>query len=166
MDTRDQQRSARLAGVIQLLADMGEPNVDAAALLHALQQAGWTPPDGHLGGLRAEAKKTPPMNAIDYLQAAAFEMDSRAKQRDTPEGERSMAGAVRAFNALYHGQIEHRLMSGLPPLSETHGWELQSLLKKSRAAQGAYHADDYVDDVGYVALAAECAAREQAENPA
>ena len=106
------------------------------------------------------------MTAVDYLQAAANEIAARAKLRDTPAGERSVAGAVDAFNALYQGQIRRRLYHGFPPLSETHGWELQSLLKKSRSAQGAYHEDDHTDDVGYTALAAEAAARGAREQSA
>ncbi|MCC5809900.1 MAG: hypothetical protein JJU06_05955 [Ectothiorhodospiraceae bacterium] len=149
---------AKLDGMRRLLADLGEPNVDAAALINALQQAGWTPPG-------AVAAAEPPrqargMTAIDFLQCAANEMHARAALRDSPQGERSVAAAVQAFNVLFGHQVAARIREGKPPLSETHGWELQSLLKKSRSANGAYHEDDYVDGVAYASLTAESAARE------
>jgi len=85
-----------------------------------------------------------------YLQAAADEMADRAASRDTQDGERSMARAVSAFNALYD-----------QALTVTEGWQFMSLLKKARGAQGAYREDDYVDDIAYAALAAEEAADER-----
>lgn len=84
-----------------------------------------------------------------YLQSAADEMADRAASRDAEDGERSMARAVEAFNALY-GQA----------LTVTEGWQFMSILKKARGAQGAYCEDDYVDDIAYAALAAEEAANE------
>lgn len=85
-----------------------------------------------------------------YLQAAADEMADRAAGRDTQDGERSMARAVSAFNALYD-----------QALTVTEGWQFMSLLKKARGAQGAYREDDYVDDIAYAALAAEEASDER-----
>ena len=87
--------------------------------------------------------------ADQYLQAAAAEMADRAASRDAEDGERSMARAVEAFNALY-GQA----------LTVTEGWQFMSILKKARGAQGAYREDDYIDDIAYSALAAESARRE------
>jgi len=84
-----------------------------------------------------------------YLQAAADEMADRAASRDTQDGERSMARAVSAFNALYD-----------QALTVTEGWQFMSLLKKARGAQGASREDDYIDDIAYSALAAESARRE------
>lgn len=81
-----------------------------------------------------------------YLESAASEMADRAASRDTEDGERSMARAVTAFNALYGHD-----------LSETEGWQFMSILKKSRSAEGAYREDDHTDDVAYAALAAEAA---------
>jgi hypothetical protein len=75
-----------------------------------------------------------------YLESAASEMADRAASRDTEDGERSMARAVTAFNALYGHD-----------LSETEGWQFMSILKKSRSAEGAYREDDHA------ALAAEAA---------
>ena len=88
--------------------------------------------------------------AEDYLNAAAAEMRDRAASRDLPGGERSMAAAVAAFNALY----------GLD-MTETQGWEFMCLLKKARGSRGQYREDDYTDDVAYAALAAESEARAQ-----
>lgn len=88
------------------------------------------------------------LSAEDYLNMAAAEMADRAASRDSDDGERSMARAVEAFNALY----------GLE-LTETQGWQFMSVLKKARGAQGDYREDDYVDDVAYCALAAEGASK-------
>ena len=93
--------------------------------------------------------------AQDYLDAAAAEMRDRAASRDLPDGERSMAAAVAAFNVLY----------GLG-MTETQGWEFMSLLKKARGSRGQYREDDYTDDVAYAALAAESEARVHTGRPA
>lgn len=85
-----------------------------------------------------------PLTASDFLYSAAEELQDRASQRDAPDGERSMRRCVEAFNALYGTR-----------LTETQGWQFMSLLKKARAAQGQYRADDYVDDAAYAALAGE-----------
>lgn len=85
-------------------------------------------------------------NAHDFLNQANRQLMERASQRDSPDGERSMRRCVAAFNALYGTD-----------LTETQGWQFMSLLKKARAAQGAYREDDYVDDAAYAALAGESA---------
>lgn len=82
------------------------------------------------------------------LHDAAQAIADRASTRDCPDGERSMARCVAAFNALYGHQ-----------LTEEQGWQFMSLLKKSRAAAGRKHLDDYIDDSAYSALAGECAMR-------
>jgi hypothetical protein len=64
-----------------------------------------------------------------------------------PEGERSMARCVAAFNALTGHQ-----------LTEREGWMFMAMLKASRAQAGALNLDDYVDGAAYFALAGECAA--------
>ena len=84
------------------------------------------------------------MKASDQLRKAADLIEQRGVQRDTPEGERSMARAVSAFNAIFGHH-----------LTETEGWEFMCLLKKARKAYGVYTADDYEDDIAYAALAAE-----------
>ena len=88
------------------------------------------------------------MKANDILLEQVDIMAARAALRDCPEGERSMAAAVTAFNALYGHN-----------LTETEGWQFQVLLKMARGSQGAYHSDDYSDQTGYSALAGESAFR-------
>ena len=89
------------------------------------------------------------MNANQYLEQARKDMEQRAALRDSPQGERSMAAAVEAFNAL----SGHKL-------TEAEGWRFMGLLKTARAMQGDYHEDDYTDKVAYAALEAEAAYRE------
>lgn len=80
------------------------------------------------------------------------DMGDRATQRDTPEGERSMAKTVRAFWEI-HGQ--NILSRGY--MTEAEGWLFMEVLKMVRGAQGVFHADDHIDRVAYAALAAEAA---------
>jgi len=82
--------------------------------------------------------------AEGFLTNAIDEIEDRAESRDQEDGERSMARAVAAFNALYSHS-----------LTEEQGWQFMSILKKARSAQGAYREDDHTDDVAYSALAAE-----------
>lgn len=82
--------------------------------------------------------------ASDILEAARFCMAQRAHERDRPNGERSMARTVAAFNAL----TGHRL-------TEVEGWRFMELLKIARG-DGA---DEFVDGCAYAALAGEAAAR-------
>ena len=88
------------------------------------------------------------MKAKDILLEQVDTMAARAALRDCPEGERSMAATVTAFNALYG----HKL-------TETEGWQFLVLLKMARGSQGGYHSDDYSDQTGYSALAGESAFR-------
>lgn len=89
------------------------------------------------------------MSAAGILRTAAEVIEQRGQLRDKPDGERSMARAVAAFNAL----------TGLQ-LSELQGWQFMSVLKLARSTAGAAHLDDYTDLAGYAALAAECVERE------
>lgn len=86
----------------------------------------------------------------DFLKAAVRIQDERAKDYDKPEGERSMAATVAAFNAIT-GQS----------LTEAHGWLLLETLKNVRlfTAQG-FHFDSALDGVSYSSLKAEAKARE------
>lgn len=83
--------------------------------------------------------------AVNILRGAAAAIDNRASQRDQ-DSERSMSKAVASFNALYGHD-----------LTEVEGWQFMSLLKKSRASQGCFVLDDYLDDAAYCALAGEAA---------
>lgn len=94
------------------------------------------------------------MKAPDYLQKALDEMMDRASQRDTPDGERSMAATVEAFWTIYGDSISR---DGV--MTETQGWQFMVLLKMVRGANGDYREDDYVDEVAYAALAAESASK-------
>lgn len=89
-----------------------------------------------------------PQTAPDLLQAAARHMTDRAAIYDAPEGERSMARTVVAFNALTGQHI-----------SEAEGWLLLQLLKDARQWQRPdYHADSAEDCIAYAALKAEALA--------
>lgn len=83
--------------------------------------------------------------ATDFLQAAAEHMQNRAATYDRPQGERSMAATVDAFNFI----TGHSL-------SESDGWLLMLLLKLVRLHQRAgFHQDSAEDAVAYAALLAE-----------
>lgn len=85
------------------------------------------------------------MKAQDFLAAAQSHMADRAKTYDRPDGERSMARTVAAFNAV----TGHNL-------SESDGWMMMMMLKAVRLTQRAtYHADSAEDLVAYAALLGE-----------
>ena len=85
-------------------------------------------------------------SAVGMLQEAAETLKQRAILRDTPDGERSMARCVEAFNAMYGAK-----------LTEEQGWMFMVMLKAARSANGHQHPDDYVDGAAYFALAGESA---------
>ena len=87
-------------------------------------------------------------SAVGMLQEAAETLKQRAILRDTPEGERSMARCIEAFNAMYGAE-----------LTEEQGWMFMVMLKAARSANGQPHPDDYVDGAAYFALAGESAIR-------
>jgi hypothetical protein len=85
------------------------------------------------------------MKAPEILTRSAEIMAERAKQYDSPEGERSMGKAVAAFNAVT-GQS----------LSEANGWLLMVLLKMVRDnTTDKPHEDSLHDLVAYGALYGE-----------
>lgn len=85
------------------------------------------------------------MRADDILESAAGALRDRAALRDQPDGERSMARAVAAYNALTQCRM-----------TEADGWLFMCVLKLARSAGGEPNLDDYVDLAGYAALAGEC----------
>ena len=89
-----------------------------------------------------------------FIRAAAKAIVDRANQRDSPDGERSMKRAVEAFNHL----------RGVD-MSELDGWIFMLVLKMARAAEGDFNPDDYVDAIGYAALAGECAVLNHVPGP-
>lgn len=92
----------------------------------------------------------PPVTAAGILRKGAQHIEDRAASRDQPEGERSMARCVRAFNAMFGKD-----------LTETEGWQFMELLKMSRSAVGTHNPDDFEDGSAYCALAGEAAARKE-----
>ena len=86
------------------------------------------------------------MKATDVLKKAAKHMRDRAATYDKPEGERSMAKTVAAFNAI----------TG-KPLSVAEGWLFMAVLKQVRVFQNPAkpHQDSLEDGVAYAALLAE-----------
>jgi hypothetical protein len=86
--------------------------------------------------------------ALEILDRSAAEMRDRAATYDAPEGERSMAKTVVAFNAITGHE-----------LTEQQGWQFMEILKIVRSNQGGYRADSFVDGAAYAALAGEAAAR-------
>ena len=94
---------------------------------------------------KAESMK--PVSAADILRKGAQHIEDRAASRDMPEGERSMARCVKAFNAMFGKDM-----------TETEGWQFMVLLKMARSVGGAHNPDDYEDGTAYNALAGETAA--------
>lgn len=91
------------------------------------------------------------VSAFSILQRSAQHMQERSKVYDKPEGERSMAATVAAFNAITGHE-----------LTEAEGWLFMALLKGVRAFQRpGYHADSVEDMAAYVALMGEAKAREK-----
>lgn len=80
------------------------------------------------------------MRATDILRHAADLIEKRGRQRDKPDGERSMAAAVTEFNAA----------TGLS-LTEAQGWHFMQCLKRARGTAE----DDMMDRVAYAALEVE-----------
>lgn len=90
------------------------------------------------------------MKANEILRQAADVIEQRGQLRDKPDGERSMARAVEAFNTLTGASI-----------TELDGWLFMSVLKIARATAGRPHLDDWTDLAGYAALGAECVAAQR-----
>ena len=77
-------------------------------------------------------------------------MIERGKTYDTPEGERSMAKTVTAFNIIT-GQ----------ELTEAQGWLFMQVLKDVRLFTSTnFHADSAEDCIAYAALKAEAKQKE------
>ena len=86
------------------------------------------------------------MRAGDLLSLASDTLAERGRERDKPGGERSMARAVAAFNAITGRD-----------LGTKEGWRFMMCLKMARGNA----ADDDLDLIGYAALAAEEGVRER-----
>lgn len=95
-----------------------------------------------------------PADAPALLIEAADTIGNRADERDSKDGERSMARAVQMFN-VWRGPSHERW-----GMSEREGWMFMVFLKLARAAEGKHRRDDYIDGAAYMALACECIERE------
>jgi len=83
------------------------------------------------------------MKAPEILAQAAQTLADRGKERDTEEGERSMARAVGMFE-----EVANR------PMTEREGWLFMIALKLARAER-SNNPDHYIDLAGYAALLGE-----------
>lgn len=96
-----------------------------------------------------EATNVHSSHAMDLLNQASIVLEQRAKLRDKPDGERVFANVAQAYNALFG-----------TTMTASQAAMFMMLLKIARSANGEYHADDYVDIVGYAALVGEEASKE------
>lgn len=86
--------------------------------------------------------------AHSFLEKGVHHMKDRAAQRDSADGERSMAACVNAFNAMFGKD-----------LTETQGWQFMVLLKMARS-RNKFNPDDYEDGAAYTGLAGEAHSHE------
>jgi hypothetical protein len=92
----------------------------------------------------------PKPKAAEMLGRAAALLHERGQNYDKPQGERSMARTVSAFNAITGRD-----------LSEAEGWLFMQQLKQVRLfTRSGYHADSAEDNIAYAALMAEAKERE------
>jgi hypothetical protein len=94
------------------------------------------------------------MKAEQFLRQGADVLAERGKEYDKPEGERSMARTVAAFQAITGKE-----------LTEAEGWLFMQVLKDVRQWQNPdrYHEDSAVDGVNYSALKAEALSEAQCQ---
>lgn len=90
----------------------------------------------------------PVYSAHYFLEKGVQHMKDRAAQRDSAEGERSMAACVNAFNAMFGTS-----------LTETQGWQFMVLLKMA-LSRNKFNPDDYEDGAAYTCLAGEAHSHE------
>jgi hypothetical protein len=97
-----------------------------------------------------EAIAVPKPKAAEMLGRAGALLHERGQNYDKPEGERSMARTVSAFNAITGRD-----------LTEAEGWLFMQQLKQVRLfTRSGYHADSAEDNIAYAALMAEAKERE------
>lgn len=117
--------------------------VTLRAAIETLNRLGYTYSGGELW--EPPLGKAPAFTAPDLLNAAAGHMRDRAKTYDKPEGERSMAATVEAFNAITGRDLR-----------ESEGWLLMSILKMVRSeTRDAPHRDSVEDLCAYTGLYGE-----------
>lgn len=91
-------------------------------------------------------------SAQDIIKAGLGHIGDRAATYDKPEGERSMAATVAAFNAVTGHKI-----------TEEQGWHFMTILKIVRSQQGNFKLDNYEDGSAYFGLAGEAASKERSK---
>jgi len=97
-----------------------------------------------------EAVALPKPKAAEMLGRAAALLHERGQSYDKPQGERSMARTVSAFNAITGRD-----------LTEAEGWLFMQQLKQVRLfTRSGYHADSAEVNIAYAALMAEAKERE------
>jgi hypothetical protein len=97
-----------------------------------------------------EAVAVPKPKAAEMLGRAAALLHERGQSYDKPQGERSMARTVSAFNTITGRD-----------LTEAEGWLFMQQLKQVRLfTRSGYHADSAEDNIAYAALMAEAKERE------
>lgn len=107
--------------------------------------------DEDLRGINPEPARRP---AVSFLENGVKILGERAKLRDQPGGERSMAKTVAIFNAWTGNN-----------LSISDGWRFLVALKQAREFSGQFHADDYEDGANYFALLGEEESVNEARQP-
>jgi len=97
-----------------------------------------------------EAVLLPKPKAAEMLGRSGALLHERGQSYDKPQGERSMARTVSAFNAITGRD-----------LTEAEGWLFMQQLKQVRLfTRSGYHADSAEDNIAYAALMAEAKERE------
>lgn len=104
-----------------------------------------------LSGVPPVPSRNTKVSAPDVLQRGVDHMRERATTYDNPDGERSMAATVDAFESV----------TGVT-MTEEQGWLFMALLKAVRCQQGNFKLDNYEDGAAYFGLAAEAAAATRA----
>lgn len=133
--------------------EAGDSGVNLESVFWRWMGAGYTE---HAADIVAWRLVEPTLDAPSILDMAAKHMRDRAATYDKPEGERSMAATVQAFNTI-------TARTGDRALSESEGWLLMQVLKDVRDRQRASpHRDSLEDCTAYSALKAEARLREGA----
>jgi hypothetical protein len=93
-------------------------------------------------------------SAPDYLHHAIHTLSQRAREYDSPAGEKSIGKTVEIFNSL----------TGTT-LSESDGWLFMVCLKLVRSRQGDFKEDTFVDLAAYSALCGEAQSSDDEYDP-
>ena len=83
-----------------------------------------------------------------FLCLAQEILKERAKEYESPKGEKSMEQITHLFNTLFNKD-----------LTPTQGYVFMVLLKLVRATKRGFKEDTYIDAINYIALAGEEASK-------